>query len=73
MHLEVSGKIKNENFIKLAKKRDGAKRKWHTMSFVLCAILFKLVSMDGELNFALETETYFHQKIKCGTYKSSQT
>ena len=66
-------KLKNVNFIKLAKKRDEAKRKWHTISFFLCPILFKLVSMDGELNFTLETETYFYQKIKCGTYKSSQT
>ena len=39
---------------------------------VFCPIFFKLVSIDAELNSALENERYFYQKIGCGTQKSSQ-
>ena len=70
---EGPGKIKNVNFIKSAKNRDGAKRKKHTISFVPCPILFKLVSVDAELNSAFENERYFYQIIGCGTWKSSQS
>ena len=72
-HPEGSGKIKNVNFIKSAEKRDGTKRKQQPISFDLCRILFKLVSMDVELNSALGNERYFYPRIGCGTKKSSQT
>ena len=62
-----SGKTKNVNFIKLAKKRHPAKRKWHPSFVVLRPIFFKLVSMDAELNSALGNEKYFYQIIRCGT------
>ena len=46
---EASGKIKNVNFIKSAKTCDGAKRKRHTIFFVLRPILFKLLPIYSQL------------------------
>ena len=70
---EGSGKTENVNLIKFAENCHGAKRKQQTISSVLCPILLKLVSIDAELNCALENERYFCQVIGCGTQKSSQT
>ena len=65
--------MENVNFIKFAEKRDRAKRKGYPSFLVVASILFKLVSMDAELNSALENESYFCQIIECDTWKSSQT
>ena len=64
---EGSGKTENVNFIKLAEKHHRAKRKWHPSFVVLRPILFKLMSMDAELNSTLGNKNYFYQRIGCGT------
>ena len=65
--------MENVSFIKFAEKRDRAKRKGYPSFLAVASILFKLVSVDAELNSALENERYFCQIIGCGTWKSSQT
>ena len=47
-------KIKNLNLIKLVQKGNEPKRKCHTSFIVLHFLNFKLVSIDSELNSALE-------------------
>ena len=64
---EGSGKTENVNFIKFAENGDGAKRKLRTFWSSVCWTLTNLVSMDAELNLALENWRYFFQVIGCGT------
>ena len=63
----------NLDLIKLVPKQKRANRKWHTSFFGFDFLNFKLVSINAQLDFSFENQTYCYQKIGQGTLKSSQT
>ena len=55
-------KIKNLNLIKLASKRNGANRKWHTRLFGFDFLNLKLMPIDSEWNSTSDNQTCFYTK-----------
>ena len=67
-----SEKIKNLNLIKLVQKGNEPKRKCHTSFIVLHFLNFKLVSIDTELNSALEINSIFAKYMGVALRKAAK-
>ena len=60
---ESPEKNKNLKLIKMAQKRNRAKRKCHTCFFVFHLLKMKLVPIDSGLKFAPGNQTHFFKKV----------